>query len=82
MTKDEKVYTKKICSLNDISMSAYLLMRGAKLLGAKKLGHTYKIDFEAGPVIDQLMLEFINSEFSKYDDSIRKLKKIMYSKSN
>lgn len=76
----DDVYTKKIFSVNDISVSAYLLMHGAKLLSAKKLGNTYKIDFEASSVINQLMIDFINSDFSKYDDAIRKLKKVIYSK--
>jgi len=63
---------------NDLSFAAYLTMHGITLVRAQKLGKTYKFTFENGPTIDTLRFKYIGSESSKFDDSVRKIKKLLF----
>jgi hypothetical protein len=63
---------------NDLSFAAYLTMHGIALVRAQKLGKTYKFTFENGPTIDTLRFKYIGSESSKFDDSVRKIKKLLF----
>ena len=68
---------------NDLSFTAYLMMRGCKLVTAKKLGRTYKFTLDLnGTSADSYKIEFINSESAKFDASVRDLKKIIFSGSD
>lgn len=65
---------------NDLSFTAYLMMRGCKLIDARKLGQSYKFVVELNTENKQkLKLEFINSESARFDAAVRDLKKIMFS---
>ena len=65
---------------NDLSFTAYLMMRGCKLMQAKKLGRTYKFVLNIdGMNINALKIEYVNSESAKFDASVRDLKKILFS---
>ena len=69
-------------STPDLSLAAFLLMRGIKLIGAERLS-SGKFNFTFSDPNDRcgiLSLEFLNSEFSDYDNHIRNLKKVIYSK--
>lgn len=67
-------------STNDLSLAAYLMMKGCALLGAKKLGKSYTFTLDvADKDVNKLKIEFINSEASKFDAAVRDLKKIMFS---
>lgn len=63
---------------NDLSFAAYLTMHGITLIKAQKLGKTYKFTFKHTPEVDQLRFTYIGSESSKFDDSVRKLKKLLF----
>jgi hypothetical protein len=59
-------------------MSAYLVMHGMRLVRAKKLGKTFKFEFEPDPKIQELLASWVSSESSRFDDHVRKLKAIVY----
>lgn len=65
---------------NDLSLAAYMLMRGADIIQAKKLGKTYKFILDLGKLSsEQLMVSWVNSECSKFDSRVRDLKKALFS---
>jgi hypothetical protein len=65
---------------NDLSLAAYLMMRGCPLMAAKKLGKTFRFTLDIGERNEQsLKIEFINSESARFDAAVRDLKKIMFS---
>jgi hypothetical protein len=65
----------------DLSLAAFLLMRGVKLKKAEKSksGKFIFLFSDVDNSCQNLALEFLNSEFSNYDNHIRNLKKIIYS---
>ena len=64
---------------NDLSFAAYLLMNNMELLSAQKLGRTYKFQFRYLYEIERLKFQYVGSESSKFDDSVRKLKRVLFS---
>ena len=65
---------------NDLSFTAYLMMNGCKLLDARKMGKSYKFSVDIGDEdAGRLKIQYINSESSKFDASVRDLKKILFS---
>lgn len=70
--------TNKTFVTNDFSMSAYLFMRGKHLVKASKDGATFRFEFVDDGEIESLTMEYIHSESSKFDDAVRKIKKIIY----
>lgn len=66
-------------STNDLSLTAYLMIRGCKLMSAKKLGTTFRFTVDLGELEQGAVeVDFINSEASKFDAAVRDLKKIMF----
>ena len=67
---------------SDIGLSAYLMMQGFKLISAKKLGNgRFEFTFEdTSSNATTEAMKYINSEFCKFDNHIRNLKKIIYKK--
>lgn len=64
---------------NDLSLTAYLMVRGCKLVAAKKLGQTFRFTVDLGEFTqEEVEVDFINSEASKFDAAVRDLKKIMF----
>jgi hypothetical protein len=64
---------------NDLSLAAFMIMRGAPLLSAKRLGKSYKFTLELDPRHAQdLKIAFINSECAKFDAAVRDLKTILF----
>jgi hypothetical protein len=65
----------------DLSLAAFLLMKGVVLKKAEreKSGKFIFLFSDADHRCQNLALEFLNSEFSNYDNHIRNLKKIIYS---
>tara|TARA_Y100000310_G_C20149053_1_gene563818 strand:- start:306 stop:527 length:222 start_codon:yes stop_codon:yes gene_type:complete len=66
----------------DLSLAAFLLMRGLKIESADrdpsgKFIFSFSDPDNKGKI---LALDFINSEFCEYDNHVRNLKKIIYSK--
>ena len=65
---------------NDLSFAAYLLMNKVELLKAKKIGKTYKFHFNvANTSINKFQIAWTNSEATRFDASVRDLKKILFS---
>jgi len=66
----------------DLSLAAFLLMKGIKLISAEKtLSGKFNFSFnDSDDRCKNLAVEFLNSEFSNYDNHVRNLKKIIYSR--
>tara|TARA_B100000214_G_C23885318_1_gene589192 strand:+ start:309 stop:533 length:225 start_codon:yes stop_codon:yes gene_type:complete len=67
---------------NDLSIAAFLLMRGLRLLSAEKSKSGKFIFLFSDPddKAKQLSIEFLNSDFCEYDNHVRNLRRIIYSK--
>jgi len=66
----------------DLSLAAFLLMRGLKIESADR-DSTGKFIFSFSDPDNsgkKLALDFVNSGFCDYDNHVRNLKKIIYSK--
>jgi hypothetical protein len=64
---------------SDLSLAAFLMMKGLVLLDANKNGPRFQFVFDDfDKKADMLSIEYINSEFSKFDNSVRTLKKLLY----
>jgi len=64
---------------SDIAIASYLMIRDLKLLSASKTpAGRFKFVFEdlfsVGPA---MAVEFMNSEFSRFDNQVRNLKKLI-----
>ena len=69
-------------STSDLSLAAFLLMRGLQLKSAEKTS-SGRFNFVCSDPDEKgklLSLEFLNSDFSKYDNHVRNLKKVIYNK--
>ena len=65
---------------SDLSIAAYLMMKGMKLLNAYRTSNgQFMFEFDDpnsdGP---RFAIEFTNSESAVYDNHVRNLKKILY----
>lgn len=71
----------KTYSTSDLALAAYLLTKGHRLIVAKKLpsGRYYFELEDENNNCEKLKLEFVNSEFIKYDNNLKMLKKMIYS---
>tara|TARA_Y100000593_G_scaffold72619_1_gene133360 strand:- start:71 stop:292 length:222 start_codon:yes stop_codon:yes gene_type:complete len=68
-------------STPDLSIAAFLLMKGVKLTRAEKLS-SGKFNFtfdDPDQKCQKYALDFLNSEFSDYDNHVRNLKRMIYS---
>lgn len=66
---------------SDIGIAAYLQLRGMKLKECKRL-ESGKFHFSfADPdaACSSLALEFLDSDFCRFDNNVRNLKKILFS---
>lgn len=67
-------------STSDIALAAYLKLSGLRLVECGRDGPKFRFVFEdPDGEGEALALEFVNSDFRRYDDEIRSLKKILYS---
>tara|TARA_R110000824_G_scaffold357024_1_gene544341 strand:- start:882 stop:1115 length:234 start_codon:yes stop_codon:yes gene_type:complete len=67
-------------STSDLSLAAFLLMKGLKLKDAKKIS-SGKFNFlfdDPNDSAKKLALDFVNSEFCEFDNQVRNLKKLIY----
>ncbi len=65
---------------SDLSLAAYLTVKGLDLIKAKKVESgkfEFIIDDNEGKA-DLLAIEYINSDFCKFDNQIRTIKKLLY----
>lgn len=71
---------KDTYSTSDIALAAYLKLSGLRLI---ECGRADKFNFvfeDPEGKAEQMAIEFINSDMRKYDDEMRSLKKIIFSK--
>lgn len=67
-------------STSDIALAAYLKLRGLILIECDR-GDKFNFVFEDPEgIAGSLALEFVNSDMRRYDDEMRSLKKVIYSK--
>ena len=66
---------------SDIGIAAFLQLRGLKLVECRRLDTgKFHFAFEDPQNISQaLSLEFLDSDFCKFDNNVRNLKKILFS---
>ena len=67
-------------STSDLSLAAFLLMKGLKLSDAKKImsGKFNFLFHDPDDKAKKLALDFVNSEFCEFDNQVRNLKKLIY----
>ena len=66
--------------ISDLSVAAYLTMKGLLIISCKKCSNgkfEFIIDDKDGQA-KKLYLEYINSDFCKFDNQVRSLKKMLY----
>ena len=66
---------------SDIGIAAFLQLRGVKLVECRRL-ETGKFHFafeDSEQKCQMLSLEFLDSDFCKFDNNVRNLKKILFS---
>jgi len=66
---------------SDIGIAAFLQLRGKKLVECKRLesGKFYFAFEDPEQKCQMLSLEFLDSDFCKFDNNVRNLKKILFS---
>lgn len=64
---------------DDLAFSAYLKMKGYHLIKSDQKKSKNTFTFEVDENIDQLKVEFINSEFVQFYNELRNLKKMILS---
>jgi hypothetical protein len=67
---------------SDLSLAAFLKMKGIKLTRAQKESNgKFSFEFEGAELCEPLSMEFANSEFAIYDANVRALKKALNARS-
>ncbi len=67
---------------SDLPLAAFLVIKGLVLIRAKKAGNG-KFEFvleDPDEAADILSIEYINSDFCKFDNTIRSIKKLLYTR--
>jgi len=73
--------TQNRYTTSDIALAAYLKLKGVRLVDCGKDGQKFSFIFEDPSFsCEDLALEFANSDCRRYDDEMRSLKKVLYSK--
>lgn len=69
----------KTYETSDISISAYMVMRGLNLLSAAKNGNKFRFIFDnSNGTAEILEREYLSSDFPRYDASMRQIKRRLY----
>lgn len=65
---------------SDLPLTAYLVIRGFRLVSARKVasGRFEFIIEDPNDEAPQLAIDYVNSDFCKFDNQIRTIKKILY----
>ncbi len=69
---------KKQYITSDISLAAYLKLKGLVLINFGKADKFNFVFDDSEGLAKGLAIEFVNSDMRKYDDEIRSLKKLLY----
>jgi hypothetical protein len=62
---------------DDLAFSAYLKMKGHQLIKSDRMKSKTVFTFETEKEIEELKVEFINSEFVQFYNELRNLKKML-----
>ena len=73
--------SNKVFQTSDLALAAYMVTKGLKLLKAsRKPSGRYHFEIEdPNDESEKYKLEFINSEFYRFDNNLKTLKKMIYS---
>ncbi|KPL02846.1 MAG: hypothetical protein AMJ90_04665 [candidate division Zixibacteria bacterium SM23_73_2] len=74
--KPDKIKNNHITT-DDLAFSAYLKMKGYLLIKSDQKKSKSTFTFEVDEDVSQLKVEFINSEFVKFYNEMRNLKKMI-----
>ena len=75
---ESKKITSNHMRTDDLALSAYLKMKGHRLIRSNTEKSTAIFTFESGEnCADDLKMEFINSEFVDFYNQVRNLKKLV-----
>jgi len=74
--KSDKIKNDHITT-DDLAFSAYLKMKGYQLIKSDQKKSKSTFTFEVNGNIDQLKVEFINSQFVQFYNELRNLKKMI-----
>ena len=75
MTDSTRTFTT-----SDIGIAAYLQLQGFKLLVCKReQGGRFYFEFENAEECKKRSIEFLSSDFCKFDNNVRNLKKLLFS---
>lgn len=62
---------------SDLGLSAYILMKGVEIIEVKNTRPFTFVFKNEGNICNNLSIEFLNSEASRYDASMKKIKLIL-----
>jgi hypothetical protein len=62
--------------VNDLGAAAYLLMHGYKVVGRAGRNIVFEVEKNGGVEFDQRMMEYLTSDFHRFDSCLMSLKKI------
>ena len=71
---------KNTYATSDIALAAYLKLKGLILIEYNRNDKFNFVFEDPEELAESLAMNFVNSEIRKYDDEIRSLKKIIYSR--
>ncbi len=77
--KSDKITNNQITT-DDLAFSAYLKMKGYPLIKSDQKKSKSTFTFEVDADMDQLKVEFINSQFVQFYNELRNLKKMISTK--
>ena len=82
MTEEEKSHrnTPDQITTDDLAFSAYLRIRGHRLIKSDQNGPRTHFTLEIDRSNEELKIEFINSQFIQFYNELRNLKKMVSSK--
>ena len=62
--------------VSDLGAGAYLLMHGYKVIGRRGKAIVFEISKEEGSEFDQRTMDYLSTEFHRFDSCLMSLKKI------
>ena len=77
MTQKKDTVNSHRITTDDLAFSAYLKMKGYHLIKSDRKKSKIIFTFDANENVDRLKVEFINSEFVRFYNELRNLKKMV-----
>jgi hypothetical protein len=62
---------------SDLGIAAYLIIRNKQLISAEKRPGRYSFTFLGKDECQKLAIEFVNTEFSRFDAALKNLKSLI-----